>query len=362
MQLLTKYQDFCQNHGFTPHKEQISVIHTIEKFEVTLLEQLSTKKNQSFLSKCLQIFFPAPQETLLGVYIYGGVGRGKSMVMDLFYQHIPIKEKKRIHFHSFMQDTHKLLRQARSNNEPDALLWVADYIANECRLLCFDEFQVLDITDAMILGRLFKALIERGMHFIMTSNRPPKDLYLKGLNRQLFLPFIDLLNKRLQIVTLDHEIDFRFEKIRHQDHYISPLNAKTHQQFDAVWSILTDYYYGEPRTLENAGRKIILKKTCKHIAYEKFNDLCDTALGASDYLLIADQFSVLLLDEIPQLTSDMRNQATRFRNLIDAFYEKRHKIYFRCAVPIESLYIKGDYHFEFERTISRIQEMQAKDY
>lgn len=239
---------------------------------------------------------------------------------------------------------------------------MADHIAENTQLICFDEFQVLDITDAMLLGRLFTALIQRDIYFIMTSNRPPKDLYLNGLNRQLFLPFIDTLYKEFQILTLDHEIDFRTQKISHQDHYLFPLNTQTQAKFQKIWHILTDNAQGEQKILENAGRKIIISQTFKHIAKIDFNTLCDQPLGASDYILLADNFPILLLDNMPQLTKEMRNQATRFRNLIDAYYEKKAKIYFRCDVETQDLYPQGDFNFEFERTISRIQEMQSMQY
>jgi cell division protein ZapE len=364
MELTTQYEQLCQKNGFHKNTAQIKVITLLETFGNLLLNTPKHKITSNFFRKCID-FFIKRNDTLalpLGVYIYGDVGRGKSMVMDLFYKHIPIKDKKRIHFHNFMRDTHNMLKHARTDNAPDALLKVADNIAAECHLLCFDEFQVLDITDAMLLGRLFDALVKRGVKFVMTSNRPPDDLYLNGLNRQLFLPFIHLLKTQFQTVNLNHGTDFRLEKIKHQNHYLCPLNSKTHHEFEKIWSILTDYHNGDACYLDNAGRKITFLKTYKHIIHSHFNDLCDTALGAGDYMAIAERFSVLLLDNIPQLTADMRNQATRFRTLIDIFYEKRHKIYFRCAVPLESIYARGDYTFEFARTLSRITEMQAKDY
>jgi cell division protein ZapE len=364
MELATKYAELCQQNGFHNSTAQIEVITILESFGNLLLNAPKRHIKHNFFAYCIN-FFMKPSDihiSPLGVYIYGDVGRGKSMLMDLFYKNIPLKNKKRIHFHHFMHDTHIMLKKARNDNTPDALLNVADMIAAECRLLCFDEFQVLDITDAMLLGRLFNALIQRDVKFVMTSNRPPDDLYLNGLNRQLFLPFIELLKTQFQIVNLNHGTDFRLEKIKHHNHYLYPLNSQTHASFEKIWSILTDYQSGDVCSLDNAGRKINFSKTHKHILYTDFHQLCDTALGASDYMVITDRFSVLLLDNIPQLTSDMRNQATRFRTLIDIFYEKRNKIYFRCAVPLENLYAKGDYTFEFERTLSRIAEMQAKDY
>ncbi len=364
MELTTQYEQLCQKNGFQSNTAQIEVIALLENFGNVLLNGAKHNNKYNFFTQCLHFFIPPPDAQILplGVYIYGDVGRGKSMLMDLFYKHIPIHDKKRIHSHNFMRDTHNMLKQARIDNAPDALLKVADNIAAKCRLLCFDEFQVLDITDAMLLGRLFDALIKRGVKFVMTSNRPPDDLYLNGLNRQLFLPFIHLLKTQFQTVNLNHGTDFRLEKVKHHNHYLSPLNSQTHHEFEKIWSILTDYHNGDTCCLDNAGRKITFLKTYKHILHSHFNDLCDTALGAGDYMAIAERFSVLLLDNMPQLTADMRNQATRFRTLIDIFYEKRHKVYFRCAVPLESLYVKGDYTFEFERTLSRITEMQAKDY
>jgi cell division protein ZapE len=363
MELTTQYQELCQKNGFYNNSAQLDVIKDLEHFGNMIMTLKTKKSKQGFFADFLRLFLPSDPEILpLGVYIYGDVGRGKSMLMDLFYKNIPITHKKRIHFHAFMMDTHKMLRQARLDNAPDALLEVADKIAHECRLVCFDEFQVLDITDAMLLGRLFDALIKRGVKFVMTSNRPPDDLYLNGLNRQLFLPFIALLKTKFQITNLNHPTDFRQEKIKYQDHYLYPLNHKTHIKFEKIWHILTDYNHGNTFSLEHSGRVIKFIKSYKNIVHSDFHTLCDNPLGVSDYIAIAEKFSVLLLDNIPQLTADMRNQATRFRNLIDVFYDKRLKIYFRCAMPLEALYLKGDYAFEFERTLSRLQEMQAKDY
>ncbi len=363
MQLVTKYTQLCQESGFQSNLPQLEIIKILNDFGMMLINMPKTQSNFNFLTKIITLFTPPDAEILpLGIYIYGDVGRGKSMLMDLFYKNIPLTHKKRIHFHHFMSDTHKMLKQARLNHAPDALLEVADSIAKECRLLCFDEFQVLDITDAMLLGRLLDALIKRGVRFVFTSNRPPDDLYLNGLNRELFLPCIDLLKQKFTVVSLDHPTDFRQQKIKHQDYYLYPLNPQTHAKFDNIWHILTDYHNGEPYSLDNAGRTIKFSKTYKHILYSNFNDLCDTALGTVDYLAISEKFSVLLLDNIPQLTAEMRNQATRFRNLIDVFYDKKFKIYFRANVPLEVLYPKGDYRFEFERTLSRITEMQSQNY
>jgi cell division protein ZapE len=363
MQLLKKYQDFCQKNKYNEYSEQIYVIKTLENFAKQLTDYFTQYNNKNLLFKIAYKLFK--KNTIifpLGIYIYGGVGRGKSMIMDLFFKHIHFNKKTRVHFHCFMKETHQLLKYARENQETDALLWVADNIAKQYQLICFDEFQVLDITDAMLLGRLFTALIERNVFFVITSNRPPKDLYLNGLNRQLFLPFIDLLNEKFQIITLNHATDFRLEKIKYQDHYLFPLNDITKQKLTLTWNLLTNNAQGTAYEIDNAGRKIKINQAYKNIAYSTFNDLCDVPLGASDYLLIAENFTILLFDNIPQLTPLMRNQATRLRHLIDACYEKRVKLYFRSAVSIDNLYLQGDYSFEFERTISRIQEMQAIEY
>lgn len=363
MELVKKYHELCQKNNFSHNLAQIQIIESLEKFGNSILTLFSMSAKKSFFKTLLSHFKDTNSEALhFGVYIYGDVGRGKSMLMDLFYANIPVTRKKRIHFHSFMQDTHKTLKQARSDNVPDALLYVADKIAAECQLLCFDEFQVLDITDAMLLGRLFEALINRGVRFVMTSNRMPNDLYLNGLNRQLFLPFIDLLNEKFEVLNLNHQTDYRQEKIKHQDHYLYPLNHQTQLSFEKIWHILTDYNHGDMYRLEHNGRTIKFTKSYKHIVYSDFNNLCDNPLGVGDYLRISETFSVLMLDNIPQLTPDMRNQATRFRNLIDVFYDKGLKIYFRSNVPPKGLYPKGDYNFEFERTLSRIAEMQSEGY
>lgn len=361
MELITHYKKICQQNGFVENTDQLHVMRILEAYGADIYAFFSKKQQKSFITSLFSKFSKNDLPQIpYGVYLYGGVGRGKSMLMDLFFDHLPIDKKKRVHFHQFMQDVHQRLRQARSNKDiTDALIYVADQIADEACFICFDEFQVLDITDAMILGRLFTALINRNVYFVMTSNRHPNDLYLNGLNRQLFLPFIELLNTRFTITSLDHDTDYRLEKIRHHNHYISPLTPNTNKDFQQIWNTLTDQNIGAEYTVENNGRKITLKKTFKNIAQIDFSELCDQPLGASDYIKITQYFEIILLDNIPQLTSQMRNQATRFRNLIDALYEAKTKIYFRASVPAHEIYVTGDYSFEFERTLSRIQEMQS---
>jgi len=361
MQLIKKYYDFCQNNNYDIDNAQIKTIKLMQDFNDVYFEKHLKKEKSNFLNH-IKTYFYKKEIDICGIYLYGGVGRGKSMLMDLFFEALEVKQKQRIHLHKFMETIHSLLKEARNNNAKDALLFVADKIAKNYKFICFDEFQVLDITDAMLLGRLFAALIERNINFIITSNRPPKDLYLNGLNRQLFFPFIELLYSRFNVIALDHNTDYRFKKIPHKSHYLYPLNEESFQKFNSIWNVLTDKALGTYYIIKNSGREIKINRTYKNIAFVNFDDLCNVPLNSSDYLAISEKFSILLLDNIPQLTSEMRNEATRFRNLIDTYYENKHKIYFRCDVSVENLYIAGDYSFEFERTVSRIQEMQSETW
>lgn len=303
-----------------------------------------------------------------GIYIYGDVGRGKSMLMDQFFDAVEIKNKRRVHFHSFMQEVHQRIHALReeykkSKKEADFLPRVAEAIAAEARLLCFDEFQVKDIADAMILSRFFELLFAAGVTVVATSNRPPEDLYKDGLKRENFLPFIDLLKSKLTILFLDGAEDYRRKKLGGLEKtYVTPLGKKADSFIKNLFTELANGHAPEPHTLDVNGRELILERTYAHVAWCSFAELCAKPLAAGDYLAIAEEFDTLLLENIPILSATKRNEATRFISLIDVLYE--HKTHLICtaeAAP-EALYQKGDNRFEFERTISRLIEMQSSDY
>ncbi|MEO1328169.1 MAG: cell division protein ZapE [Pseudomonadota bacterium] len=301
-------------------------------------------------------------EERLGLYLYGGVGRGKSMLMDLFFADAPVAKKTRIHFHAFMQRVHRDLDAARKTQVEDPIKPVARRIADETRLLCFDEFQVSDIADAMILGRLFKKLFERGVVVVATSNRHPSELYKDGLNRQLFLPFIDLLMAKLDVHQLEGPTDFRIARARGMKTYHSPLGAEAAADFEAAWDEVVAS--GRPRPLVVAvqGREVRLPTACGRVARAGFEDLCGKPLGPADYLAIAEAVDTLFLEAIPTLSRARNNEAKRFVTLIDALYEARRQLICTAAAEPSELYVEGEGAFEFARTASRLEEMRSADW
>ncbi|MEM7506875.1 MAG: cell division protein ZapE [Pseudomonadota bacterium] len=299
---------------------------------------------------------------LAGIYMYGGVGRGKSMLMDLFFDGAPVAQKRRVHFHAFMAEVHVGVHVARESNVQDPILPVAEEIAESATLLCFDEFQVTDITDAMILGRLFEALFERGVVVVATSNRPPDDLYKDGLNRNLFLPFIDLLKERVDVLELDSPTDYRQGREAGEQRYFWPLGPGAEIGIKAAWARETGGATGTPLTVSVRGRRIAIDQAVDGVGRAGFEALCEKPLGPSDYLAIAEQFETFFLDAVPKMGWEMNNEAKRFVTLIDAFYEAKIKLYISADAPAGDLYTEGKGAFEFERTASRLAEMQAEGW
>ena len=321
----------------------------------------------SGLKRGLMSLFGQEDEQKRGIYIWGGVGRGKSMLMDVFFESLPFKKKRRAHFHAFMLDVHGRIhawrRQTKKSSEDTPVEIVARQIADEVSLLCLDEFQVHDVADAMILSQLFTALLEAGVWVVATSNRPPESLYQGGLQRDRFMAFIDLLNARLEIVELAGHDDYRLNQLHSlQSFYLTPLNKKTEERFNAVFEAFCYPAAPEWRMIEVQGRQIQVRVAAGNIARFHFDDLCKKALGAADYLAIATQFHTVMLEGIPAMMPEMRNEAKRFVTLIDALYERRVKLICSAAAAPEKLYESGDGSFEFERTASRLAEMQSELY
>jgi len=296
-----------------------------------------------------------------GLYLWGGVGRGKSMVMDLFIETVDSPAKRRVHFHAFMQDIHRGLHAARKREVEDALAPVADAIIRDVRLLAFDEMQITDITDAMIVGRLFEKLFAGGVVIVTTSNRVPEDLYKDGLNRVLFLPFIAMLRDKLQVVALESPNDYRQHRLEGTQVYFHPA-GKAKAQMDGLWRDLAGGSYGEPLRLPVNGREVEVPRFANGVGRATFWELCAKPLGPADYLAIAQAVRVLVLEDIPQLSAGNYNEAKRFVILIDALYEARVRLVASAADVPERLYIEGAGSFEFERTASRLREMQAADW
>ncbi|MFK7944065.1 MAG: cell division protein ZapE [Paracoccaceae bacterium] len=306
----------------------------------------------------------SPQKviTLTGLYMYGGVGRGKSMLMDLFYESAPVQPKRRVHFHAFMQEVQVGIHIARESNVQDPIRTVAEEVAESATLLCFDEFQVTDIADAMILGRLFEALFARGILIVATSNRPPDDLYKNGLNRQIFVPFIDMLKERVDVHELESMNDYRQGREAGQQVYFHPLGPDSRAAMDAAWERETGGEAAAPLTLSIRGRRVRIDKATEDAGRASFADLCEKPLGPADYLVIAQQFPVFFLDDIPELTWAQNNEAKRLVTLIDALYEAKTRFYCSADAAPEALYLEGKGAFEFARTASRLAEMQAADW
>ncbi|MBK8441823.1 MAG: AFG1 family ATPase [Rhodobacter sp.] len=320
------------------------------------LEENATRKVGLFAGLFARPAMPPP-----GIYLWGGVGRGKSMLMDLFFQATEIAAKRRVHFHAFMQEVHRSMHMARKQGVEDALAPVAERILRDTRLLAFDEMQVTDITDAMIVGRLFEKLFAAGVVIVTTSNRPPEDLYKDGLNRAIFLPFIQMLRERLALHELESPTDYRQHRLQGAQVYFHPA-GRAREQIAAIWEDLTGGAEGEPLCLPVNGREVELPRFASGVGRASFWELCAKPLGAADYLAIAQACRVLILEDIPQLSAANYNEAKRFVILIDALYEARVRLICSAADEPERLYLEGTGSFEFERTASRLREMQAADW
>ena len=304
-----------------------------------------------------------------GVYMWGGVGRGKSMLMDLFVETLAIAEKRRAHFHEFMLTIDQMMREAREDDPGDPVPKVASKIASDVRCLAFDEMVVTNTADAAIMSRLFTALIQdEGVTIVTTSNRPPKDLYKDGLNRSLFLPFIDLVEQELDIVPLNGPVDYRLDRIGDLASWHMPLGDAATDAVRKAFFRLTDFNPEDAENVPSAeidlggGRTLHAPKSLKGVGVFSFKRLCGENRGAADYLALARAFHTVIIVGIPRMGPDLRNEAIRFTKLIDALYEMRVKLFVTAADAPEGLHTSGDGSFEFDRTVSRLMEMQSADY
>lgn len=310
------------------------------------------------------------RETVKGLYIWGSVGRGKSMMMDLFFANTRFEPKRRAHFHDFMADAQARIhehRQAFKRGEvkqEDPIPPVARAMARQAKLLCFDEFSVTDIADAMILGRLFEAMFRERVVVVATSNVAPDDLYRDGLNRQLFLPFIELIKSHCEVWELDARTDYRLEKLARAPVYIAPLGEKAARAMEAAWKRLAGPGEDSQETLTVKGRKLAVQRVRDGVARFSFEELCARPLGAQDYLAIARRFHTIFIEDVPIMGLAERNLAKRFINLIDALYDNRNRLVISAAANPHALYQaqSGVEAFEFQRTASRLIEMQSEAY
>ena len=334
---------------------------------VTALDRLASELSSGrggFLGR----IFNKRETGLAGVYLWGGVGRGKSMLMDLAFEQIPVRAKRRVHFHAFMLETHARLREKREDEEGDPLERVAEDIADEVKLLCFDEMVVNNPADAMILSRLFEHLLERGVRVVTTSNRPPRDLYKDGLNRELFLPFIDLIERRFDVVEVNGPTDYRLHRLSGVNVWHVPNGPEATKALSDAFFKLTDYPVEDRAKVPTedldvgGGRTLHVPKSLKGVAVFSFKKLVGQPRGAADYLAIAQRFHTVILVGIPVMTREMRNEAARFVTLIDALYEHRVKLIAAADAEPAGLYPEGDGSFEFQRTVSRLEEMRSAEY
>lgn len=305
-------------------------------------------------------FRKSTPEPVQGLYLWGGVGRGKSMLMDLFVDSLSVPVR-RVHFHAFMQEIHEALHKARQEGVEDAIAPVAKAVSDSVRVLAFDEMQITDITDAMIVGRLFEQLFAAGTVVVTTSNRVPDDLYKHGLNRQLFLPFITLIKEQMRVWELVSPTDYRQNRLAGSQVYFVQAGTEARDQINAIWDDLTGGE-AEPLILTIKKRRVEIPKFRNGVGRATFYDLCGKMFGPGDYLAIAEALKVLVLEDIPALSRTNFNEAKRFVTLIDALYEAKVRLICSAAAEPEMLYLEGEGTFEFERTASRLREMQDADW
>lgn len=331
------------------------------------------RKRPASKSSALGWMFAArrkPVDTIKGLYIHGSVGRGKTMLMDMFFAMAPCQKKRRAHFHEFMTDVHNRIAAQRlkfkngETKQADPLPPIAADLYAEAELLCFDEFTVTDIADAMILSRLFSELFSLGCVLIATSNVEPDNLYRDGLNRSLFLPFIELLKRYVDVVTLDSPTDYRMEKLNSQPVYLTPLDHRTDMAMDASWMQALHGRRAQPMEIPRKGRSIHVPLAVERMARFSFDDLCEAALGPADFLAVAERFDTIFLDRVPKLGPEKRNQTKRFIILIDTLYDHNIRLYVSAAAMPEELLVerRGTEGFEFDRTTSRLFEMRSAEY
>ncbi len=366
---LHRYDALAAEGALNPDPEQRAAAARLQELHEALGEAAT---RPSLFGRLFGAKPPPPR----GVYLWGGVGRGKSLLMDILFNNAPVARKRRVHFHAFMLEVHDRVGAYRKADEGelkrhpafdksapnDPMPLVAADVAETARLFCFDEFHVTDIADAMILGRLLRGLLDAGAVIVATSNRAPDDLYKDGLNRQLFLPTIALLKQRLDVMELDSARDYRLARLEGAPTYYEPLGREADAAMDAAWRRFICGATAGEEIIEVQGRALIVPAAARDAARFDFEDLCAKPLGAADYLALADAYSTLFIDRVPLMSPENRNEAKRFVTLIDTLYETRTKLVCSAAAGPQSLYPEGDGAFEFERTASRLIEMRSADY
>ena len=327
----------------------------VGKFLDNLIKQLNIIQKESFVSN---FFTKRNNKNIKGLYLHGGVGRGKSMMMDLFFYQVKIKEKRRLHFHDFMKEVHQRILEKRTiEKNKDTVLLVGQDLAKKAKLLCFDEMEVKDIADAMILSRLFEVMFAQGTILVTTSNQPPDGLYKDGLHRDRILPFIENLKLKTDIVKIPEGEDWRKRSLSGHKYWLSPVNKKNKEKINEIFKTLSIGFEIISENVEVSGRKINIPKVAAGVARISFDDLCNKPLAAADYIEIALRYKGIIIDDIPNLNDNLRNETRRFIWLIDALYDKNCFLIANANADFSNIYIGEHWKFEFQRTISRITEM-----
>jgi cell division protein ZapE len=358
MNLRTHYDAALNQHGFSADPAQLEAIETLEAARSALIAK---NRGPSALAKIpLLNRLLAPPGPVRGVYLWGGVGRGKTFVMDVFFDSLPFEDKLRYHFHRLMYRVHNQLKELRGSSDPIEI--VAEDLAAQAQVICFDEFFVSEIGDAMILGKLLQALFDRGVTLIATSNIPPEELYKDGLQRQQFLPAIELLEQHTKILNLDNGLDYRLRVLKQAEIWHSPLDPEATSNLKDYFTAIAPDTGTVGQSMEVLGRQIQTVRRADGIAWFNFSELCDGPRSQNDYIEIARAFQTVILADIPEMTAEHENQARRFIALVDEFYDRRVKLIASAAKPVEAIYSGKRLTMEFQRTRSRLLEMQSTDY
>jgi len=357
--LITPKQKYHQDILTDDFSEDPGQLQAVEMLNDLFQRLILANKPKSLIQR-VGDFFNSKKEPVKGIYFWGGVGRGKTYLMDMFYDLLPIKNKLRLHFHRFMHQTHEQLTELKGQQDP--LLLIADELAAKTSVICFDEFFVKDITDAMILGGLFEALFTRGVSLVATSNIPPERLYWNGLQRERFIPAIKLIEKYCEIVNLDNGIDYRLRTLEQADIFHCPHDEAAIKNLNHSFNLLATEEMPRKSSIEIEHRAIQTVRCAEGVVWFSFIDICESARNQTDYIEISRCYQTVMVSEIPQLKATDDAAVRRFISLVDEFYERHVNLMITAAVELEELYVGQQLAFEFKRTLSRLQEMQSHDY
>ena len=352
MDVTEYFEQALLERGFAPDAAQLAGVGRLQQCSD---EWVAYKTRRSSAIRRALIHPDLPR----GVYLWGGVGRGKSMLMDAFFVTVPLVRKTRLHFHEFMREVQREMAALQGTVDP--LTELSRRIARRFRLICFDEFHIADVTDAMILHRLLQGLFDNGVAMVATSNFHPDALYPDGLHRDRILPAIELIKRKMEVMQIDAGMDYRHRALRELDLYITPLGAEAQSRLEQAFERLAECAEEDP-VLTIEGREVAALQRAGGVVWFSFQELCNTPRSQNDYLEISSRFHTMLLSDVPQMTEDMASAARRFTLLIDVLYDRRIKLVLSAAVPPERLYMRGPLDYEFSRTVSRLHEMQSAEY